>query len=152
LTFGNQTRRLVWFFQNNKTSIFAFVSKQMLRVLTSISLPFLLVFAFSAMPTAAAFACGKGADCCKKEVKKEGKTCCEAHGDHSKKDDCGGDCGKKGCPCPHPAPNAPSALPADHFQIPARLPLAETRSKADWYFLNKIPAAVYLSLWLPPKI
>ncbi|MFN4254585.1 MAG: hypothetical protein ACK4Q5_06230 [Saprospiraceae bacterium] len=46
----------------------------------------------------------------------------------------------------------PSALPAEHFQILTWLPLTETRTKADWYFLNKIPAAVYLSVWLPPKI
>ena len=140
------------FQQNNKTNYFCVRFKQMLRVLTAISLPFLLVFAFSAMPTAAAFACGKGADCCKKEDKKERKSCCDAHGDRPEKDGCGGDCGKKDCPCPHAMPYASSALPADHSQIPARLPLAETRSKADWYFLNKIPAAVYLSLWLPPKI
>lgn len=124
----------------------------MLRILTAISLPLLLAFAFSAMPKSAAFACGKGADCCKKEDKKERKSCCDAHGDRPEKDGCGGDCGKKDCPCPHAMPYASSALPADHFQTPTRLPLAETRSKADWYFLNKIPAAVYLSLWLPPKI
>lgn len=124
----------------------------MLRLPIAISLQFLLVLAFSAMPMAAALACGEGADCCKKEVKEASKSCCEAHNDRPEKDNCGGDCGNHGCPCPAPAPNAHSALPAEHFQIPARLPIAETRSKAGWYFLNNIPAAVYLSVWLPPKI
>lgn len=124
----------------------------MLRILTAISLPFLLVFAFAAMPTTTAFACGKGADCCKTAVKKEGKTCCDTHGDHPEKDDCGGGCGKKGCPCPHPAPSAPSALPPAHNPFYAPHLCIEQQSKADWYFLNKIPAAVYLSVWLPPKI
>lgn len=119
----------------------------MLRIFKAISLQFLLVFAFAAMPTTTAFACGKDEDCCKKEVKKEGKTCCDVYGERPEKDDCG----KHRCPCP-PAPSAPSALPTDHFQISERLPLGEVHSKADWYFLNKIPAAVYLSVWLPPKI
>jgi len=104
------------------------------------------------MPTTTAFACGKDGDCCKKELKKEGKTCCDAHSERPEKDDCGSSGSEHHCPCPHPAPSTLSALPADHFQISERLPLAEARSKVDWYFLNKIPAAVYLSVWLPPKI
>lgn len=123
----------------------------MLRVLTAISLPFLLAFAFAAMPTAAAFACGEGVDCCKTAVKKERETCCDTHSDRPEKDGYGGDCRKHGCPCPHPAPNAPAALPAEHPFF-AQGSLTARRSKADWYFLNKIPAAVYLSIWLPPKI
>ena len=124
----------------------------MMRFLTAISLPFLLVFAFSAMPTTAAFACGTGANCCKKEVKKEADSCCKSHGENEKKKDCDGDCGKKGCPCPHPASSAPSALPATNVQFSPSQPRIEQQSKANWYFLNKIPAAVYLSIWLPPKI
>lgn len=122
-----------------------------MRLFASLSLPFLLALAFFALPTTAAFACGRGADCCTKEVKKAAKNCCNAHGDHEEKKGCGGDCGKKGCPCPSSALGTPTALPAEHPALAQRLS-TETRSKADWYFLNKIPAAVYLSVWLPPKI
>lgn len=139
-------------FQNIKTSIFASVFKRMPHIHKAISLPFLLAFAFSALPTTAASACNKGAGCCNNEAVKVPKTCSEAYGDRSGKNGCGGDCGNQDCPCPHPAPNALSALPTDHFQTPTQLPLVETRSKADWYYLNKIPAAVYLSVWLLPKI
>ena len=125
-----------------------------MKILTSILLPFLLAFAFVAAPTGEAVACESGGGCCKKEAKSEQKSCCSDNGDQSSPcddgDGCGGDCGHKGCHCP---PTCPVAQIANIPVRPALNPPTPTLSgKAAWYFINKIPCAVYLSIWLPPKL
>jgi len=127
-----------------------------MRSIHSIAFSILLVCAFSAAPTAAAFACGTGADCCKKEAKTERKACCQQTEGHAapcqKHKDCGGNCGDNGCPCPSHSTTCGFQPPALMSFEPSRLSVPDALTKADWYFLNKIPAAVYLSVWLPPKI
>ena len=109
---------------------------------------FLLVFTFSAHPTNNVSACGGEDSCCKKEPREDDTdTCCKT--DQTKQNPCKGD--KKGCPCPYSSSNTPSALP-DDFPFSQKLPAIGCNSKAAWYFLNKIPPSVYLSVWLPPKI
>ena len=120
--------------------------------MTSIFFTFTLIFAFVAVPTNSAYACGGGSkSCCKKEVKKDDDTkeCCGKKGKNKK--DCDGGCGKKGCHCPQQtshnttiiAPIIVITLPKHNFSY---------KSLSNWYYLEKIPNSVYLSLWLPPKI
>jgi hypothetical protein len=126
-----------------------------MKFLTSILLPVALMLAFVAAPINTAVACGGSESCCKKggEKEKGNNSCCESKTDNSKpcneEKDCGGDCGKKGCHCPSTFSTAQLAVP-----IPLKLAFPNfcPPKKAAWYYLNKIPKAVYLAIWLPPKI
>lgn len=131
-----------------------------MKFLFSIFFSFLLVFVLVALPTSNASACG-GA-CCKKEqkeVKKEKKNCCskkkkkcnDTKENQEDKNGCGGDCGSTGCHCPSPTFHFSAISIIRAFDLQAvisdfYLP------KTSWYFDEKIPNSVYLSLWLPPKI
>lgn len=125
---------------------------QNMQILTSMIFSFALMLAFVSAPADTAIACSKGGNCTKMEVK---KNCCgEKDDDHfkpcSKKDGCDGECGQKGCRCPQ------TCSVGQFLDTPIQFALnpfiSHFSSKADWYFLNKIPAAVYLSVWLPPQI
>jgi hypothetical protein len=125
-----------------------------MKFFACIFLPFILTFVFGAMPNSNVYACES--NCCKKEVKtKETKqNCCSKDNENtqpcSEKKDCGGDCGQQGCHCPS------AFFPVISTVFLVDLPVLPTfnapLSKADWYFQNTIPSAVYLSIWLPPKI
>ena len=129
----------------------------MTRFFTLITLPFLLAVAFATLPVSTALACSGDSACCKKEVKQPQKerNCCATKQAKShpckKQNDTDGHCGKKSCPCPQSSPAPAAALPAE-IQLGRLLPYSKPQTKAGWYFLTKIPAAVYLSIWLPPKI
>ncbi len=114
----------------------------------------ILVSVFFALPIPAAVACGGGSDCCKKEIKTDTKNCCQTDAACSdspqQQDNCGGDCGKQGCPCPQVAFGL-AGLPVE-IQTCAAFPAPGIASKSVWYFLNRIPKDVFLSIWLPPKI
>lgn len=117
----------------------------------------LLTCLFSALSSTPALACGGSKGCCKKETAKTvRKTCCntsEQTGcDFCKTHKgCKGNCSGKSCPCSHSTNSGFQAfLTQGVFVCP--LPEDPSFTKADWYFLNKIPAAVYLSIALPPKI
>lgn len=123
-----------------------------MKLITSIFFTFALIFAFAAVPTNSAYACGGDSkSCCKKEVKKndDTKECCGKKGKNKK--GCDGDCGKKDCHCPQQishntsiiAPIIEMKLPNHNFSY---------KPLTNWYYLERIPNSVYLSLWLPPKI
>ena len=112
------------------------------------------MFAFTAMPSMSAFACGKSGSCGNNETQENTthkKSCCAEENEQpcGNEKDCAGDCGGKGCQC---------ASSFSHAQLFIQLfenlisPIATLPKKATWYYLNKIPNAVYLSIWLPPKI
>jgi hypothetical protein len=113
-----------------------------------------LIFAFTAMPSMSAFACGKSGSCGNNETQENTtpqKSCCAEEqaqpcGDEK---DCAGDCGGKGCQCASSFTHVPLLLHSIENPIS---PVAFLPKKAIWYYLNKIPNAVYLSIWLPPKI
>ena len=114
------------------------------------------MLAFAAVPSNKALACSGKKDGCQKEVQKEKEkqSTCEKEAGHSSpckhKGDCGGKCGDKGCDCPAAFPTAQTAFTSIDFTL--RPPTRYLLSKADWYYLHKIPNAVYLSIWIPPKI
>lgn len=122
-----------------------------MKLLTSI----LLMLAFAVAPTSTALACGGSESCCKKEGQKEkGENSCsdnetENSNPCNEKKDCGGDCGNKGCHCPTTFSTAQLIV-----SLPIKFALSNfcPPKKAAWYYLNKIPKAVYLAIWLPPKI
>ncbi|MBL7780781.1 MAG: hypothetical protein JNM22_06150 [Saprospiraceae bacterium] len=126
-----------------------------MKFLSSIFLPFALMLVFLAAPTSNAFACGGGESCGKREEQKgsQEKSCCSQETDYSKpcndKKDRGGDCGKKNCHCPTTFSHGQIAVAAP---LKLALPIYCLPKKAAWYYLNKTPSAVYLSIWLPPKI
>jgi hypothetical protein len=126
-----------------------------MKFLTSILLTVALMLAFVAAPTSTAFACGGSENCCKNggEEEKGNNSCCENETENSNPcnegNDCGGDCGKKGCHCPVTSSHAPGLL-SHHSKLPH--PFFDLSQKAVWYYLHKIPKAVYLAIWLPPKI
>ncbi len=127
-----------------------------MKLIASIFFTFALLFAFVAASTTSAFACGASSkSCCKKEVKEETKkdndtkSCCDKKGKNKK--DCSDDCGKKGCHCPQQTwSNALMIAPIIEMKL-SKHNFSYT-SKTNWYYLEKIPNAVFLSLWLPPKI
>lgn len=128
----------------------------MVRFLTTISIPIMLVILFTGFSTTAVACAGSGG-CCKKEVKTSEKSCCKKANslDKTCKDHtaCKGSCGDSGCPCPQSSCTSNfQALASAVFVFPNSWDASDIHTKADWYFLNKIPAAVYLSVWLPPKI
>ncbi len=131
-----------------------------MKFLFSIFFSSVLVFVLVALPTSNASACG-GA-CCKKEqkeVKKEKKNCCSkkkknCNDNKENQDDkngCDGDCGKKGCHCPQQTSyNTSMISPIIELKFPKHN--YSYKSQTNWYYLEKIPNSVYLSVWLPPKI
>jgi hypothetical protein len=127
-----------------------------MKLSISILTIYTLIFAFTAMSPVSVFACGKSSGCGKKETCENTtskKSCCSAEKEQAQpcgdERDCAGDCGDKGCQC---------AASFSHAQLFIQLvenllsPIAFLPKKATWYYLNKIPNAVYLSIWLPPKI
>jgi hypothetical protein len=131
-----------------------FFVKLLMKFLTSLFLTIFLTFVFSATLTTETYACG--VDCCKTEVKTQesNQSCCSSSSEDaqpcSEKNDCGGDCENNGCHCPQTITFAKIALISSDFCL--IFPFFAPLSKADWYFQNTIPSAVYLSIWLPPKI
>jgi hypothetical protein len=123
-----------------------------MKLMTSIYFTLALMFAFVAAPTNSAFACGGGSEsCCKKEVKKDSdtKSCCNKKGKNKK--GCDGNCGKKGCHCPQQTCSNASIIP-QIIEINFPKHNFSLKSQTNWYYLEKIPNSVYLSLRLPPKI
>ncbi len=127
-----------------------------MKFFTSIFFTLSLMFAFVATPTNSAYACGGDSkSCCKKEVKNETtkgndtQNCCGKKGKNKK--GCDGDCGKKGCHCPQQTSHNTSII-AQIIEMKFPNHNFTYKSLTNWYYLEKIPNSVYLSLWLPPKI
>jgi hypothetical protein len=128
---------------------------KIMKLLTPILLTVALMLAFVAAPTNTAIACGGSGSCCNKEVQKEQtkNACCmsgkEGSSSCNKEKNCGGDCGKKGCHCPTIFSVTPMAVPTATKLVLLNF---SPPKKAAWYYSNTIPNAVYLAIWLPPKI
>lgn len=132
-----------------------------MKLLSSIFFSFALVIAFVALPSSNAFACG--GSCCKKEQQevkkdkeiKEKSCCCKKKKDNKEekndKKGCGGDCGSDGCHC------SSSTFSFGAATLICQISLQSVATdfylpKTNWYFDEKMPNSVYLSVWLPPKI
>jgi hypothetical protein len=130
--------------------------KPSMKFSISILTIYTLIFAFTAMPSMSVFACGQSGGCGEKETCENTthkKSCCAEEKEQtqpcSDEKDCSGDCGAKGCQCASSFSPVPLFIPLLENLLS---PTAFLPKKATWYYLNKIPNAVYLSIWLPPKI
>ena len=121
-----------------------------MRFITLLFSTTVVLLVFAALSPSTAIACGENKVCC---TEKKTQDCENTPLKNSNdKQTCGGTCNDNTCHCPQVLLNLITDLPTEQVQVlPWRL-ILEKQSKADWYFLNKIPAAVYLSIWLPPKI
>ncbi len=108
------------------------------------------ILGFFLMSKTDVVACEAGHCCCKKEVKKSNSTskkCCNSESTHHKKEESSKKCNDKSCQC----------LSFSHLAIPNlepefRLKSVFITSLTGWYYLDKAPQSIYLSLRLPPKI
>jgi hypothetical protein len=113
---------------------------------------FLLFFMLLVLPTSKVKACGNNAG---KEITEQTATKSQddqlvikgCSNDEESNDGCGQDCGDSSCHCPISI-NLPVFL--DEPVLSFRSNFITTNK--EWAYIQPVPAVVYLSIWLPPKI
>jgi hypothetical protein len=126
-----------------------------MKFFANLFLPIVLMLVFGLLPTTNVAACGN--DCCKKETKKaaqKSSECCQKGANKDapceKNNDCGGDCQGNSCQC---APIIIFISPKNEVGwVDLKPTYFVISTKANWYFLQKIPTDVFLSIFLPPKL
>lgn len=153
-----------------------------MRFLTSIFSTFVLVIALVALPNGKAMACGEACckkeqkqevkkentpiknkkACCstkKKTLKEDNdkkKSCCSKNKNTQTKDEetedgCCGKCNGEGCQCSSSNFHF-GTINITQLHDYQQIALDSFLYKTSWYFNKKMPNAVYISVWLPPKI
>jgi hypothetical protein len=126
-----------------------------MKFFAPIFLPLVLMLVFGLVPTTNVRACGN--ECCETTAKKDAKNlknCCENDGGQNtpceKNHDCGGHCHGNSCHC---GPIFSFIQPKnDGVRVDLRFSFSFISTKAGWYFKQKIPTDVFLSIFLPPKL
>lgn len=110
---------------------------------------FFLFMLLLAVPTSAALACGNNAETEKTEetssCQQAKKGCCGNNQDES--EDCGGACGNDACHCP-----VSINIPLFLNDLTSSIQVDFNRVNSMCTYVLHLPKAVYLSIWLPPKI
>ena len=108
------------------------------------------------VPVSKIYACGGNKSCCKMMGKNGSKSKCCCFKDLQKQKSCnknqkeGGNCNGKGCPCPQISSNI--QLGTISKQLDLCLPDYFVSYNIAWFYILEIPTAIYLSIWLKPKI
>jgi hypothetical protein len=114
---------------------------------------FLLFFMLLVLPTSKVKACGNNAG---KEITEQTATksqddqlvikgCCS--NDEESNDGCGQDCCDSSCSCPISI-NLPVFMGEPVLSFRSNF----ITTNKEWAYIQPVPAVVYLSIWLPPKI
>ena len=123
-----------------------------LKAFGSILFSLLLLFCFSATPTAQVYACNNC--CCKKEAKeiskKQKKDCCKTHSDKESKNtkgNCKGDCNDCSCCVSGCCSAIGEQIAFNLVSIKQKIP-----EKQITPYKQFPPKSIFIEFWQPPKI